>query len=77
MRIATLMGSHIHKGRRLLRESCDGLTESQRIIVEGIYNEFVPLIEASLTADQVKESLKILNKLLLQAAIIEPLQDLV
>ena len=54
MRIATLMGSHIHKGRRLLRESCDGLTESQRIIVEGIYNEFVPLIEASLTADQVK-----------------------
>ena len=54
MRIATLMESHIHKGRRLLRESCDGLTESQRIIVEGIYNEFVPLIEASLTADQVK-----------------------
>ena len=54
MRIATLMESHIHKGRRLLRESCDGLTESQRIIVEGVYNEFVPLIEASLTADQIK-----------------------
>jgi hypothetical protein len=54
MRIATLMESHIHKGRRLLRESCDGLTESQRIIVEGIYNEFVPLIEATLTADQIK-----------------------
>ncbi len=48
------MESHIHKGRRLLRESCDGLTESQRIIVEGIYNEFVPLIEATLTADQIK-----------------------
>jgi len=54
MRIATLMEFHIHEGRRLLRESCDGLTESQRVIVEGVYNELVPLIEASLTADQVK-----------------------
>jgi hypothetical protein len=54
MRIETLTESHIHEGRRLLRESCDGLTRDQRRIVEGIYNEFVPLIEATLTADQIK-----------------------
>ena len=54
MRIETLMESHIHEGRRLLRESCDGLTRDQRRIVEGVYNEFVPLIEATLTADQIK-----------------------
>ena len=54
MRIETLTESHIHEGRRLLRESCDGLTRDQRRIVEGIYNEFVPLIESTLTADQIK-----------------------
>jgi hypothetical protein len=31
------------------------LTLEQRRIVEGIYNEFVPLIEATLTADQIKQ----------------------
>jgi hypothetical protein len=55
MRIATLMESHIHEGRRLLRESCDGLTESQRIIVEGVYNELSPLIEASLAPQQIQQ----------------------
>jgi hypothetical protein len=55
MRIATLIESHIHEGRRLLRESCDGLTESQRIIVEGVYNELSPLIEASLAPQQIQQ----------------------
>jgi hypothetical protein len=55
MRIATLMESHIHEGRRLLRESCDGLTESQRVIVEGVYNELSPLIEASLAPQQIQQ----------------------
>jgi len=39
----------------LLRESCDGLTLDQRTIVEGIYKESLPLIEASLTAQQVQQ----------------------
>ena len=55
MRIATLMESHIHENRRILRESCDGLTDSQRIIVEGIYNELSPLIEASLAPQQIQQ----------------------
>jgi tripartite-type tricarboxylate transporter receptor subunit TctC len=55
MRIATLMESHVHEGRRLLRESCDGLTERQRVIVEGIYNELSPLIEASLAPQQIQQ----------------------
>ena len=53
MRIENLIENNNH--RQLLRESCDGLTRDQRRIVEGIYNEFVPLIEASLTADQITQ----------------------
>jgi hypothetical protein len=53
MRIENLIENNHH--RQILRESCDGLTRDQRCIVEGIYNEFVPLIEASLTADQIKQ----------------------
>ena len=53
MRIENLIGNNNH--RQILRESCDGLTRDQRRIVEGIYNEFVPLIEATLTADQIKQ----------------------
>jgi hypothetical protein len=52
MRIENLIENNNH--RQILRESCDGLTLEQRHIVEGIYNEFVPLIEATLTADQIK-----------------------
>ena len=58
MRIEQLSVNHIYSGKQVLKESCDGLTQQQRIIVEGIYNEFVPLIEASLTADQVKNIFK-------------------
>lgn len=50
-----LVEQHMVRSKQLLRESCDGLTSQQRYIVEGIYNEFVPLIEATLTADQVKQ----------------------
>jgi hypothetical protein len=53
MRIENLIENTNH--RQILRESCDGLTRDQRRIVEGIYNEFVPLIEASLTADQITQ----------------------
>jgi hypothetical protein len=52
MRIENLIDNN---HRHILRESCDGLTRDQRRIVEGIYNEFVPLIEATLTADQIKQ----------------------
>jgi hypothetical protein len=50
-----LVEQHRQNSKNILRESCDGLTLDQRRIVEGIYNEFVPLIEATLTADQIKQ----------------------
>ena len=58
MRIEQLLENHNYSRKQLLKESCDGLTPQQRIIVENIYNEFVPLIEATLTADQVKDIFK-------------------
>lgn len=60
MRITTLLEpsilleQHMNSSRNILRESCEGLSKDQIRIVEGIYNELKPLIEASLTADQVK-----------------------
>ena len=39
---------------RILLESCHGLDVKQREIVESIHREFQPLIEASLSADQIK-----------------------
>jgi hypothetical protein len=50
-----LVEQHRQVSKKILRESCDGLTLEQRRIVEGIYKEFVPLIEATLTADQIKQ----------------------
>lgn len=50
-----LVEDHINTSKQILRESCDGLTLRQRVIVEGIYNEMLPLVEASLTADQVQQ----------------------
>ena len=60
MRIENLIENTNH--RQLLKESCDGLTLEQRRIVEGIYNEFVPLIEASLTADQINQIFSTVEK---------------
>ena len=45
---------HMISSRKILRESCSGLNKEQLIIVEGIYHESTPLIEASLTADQIQ-----------------------
>ena len=55
MKIATLMEYHVLDSRRILRESCDGLTAEQQIIVEGIYNDLMPLIEASLAPQQIQQ----------------------
>jgi hypothetical protein len=52
---ALLRESHLLKGRKLLKESCDGLTLEQRNVVEGIYRDFTPLIEASLSPDQIQQ----------------------
>jgi hypothetical protein len=56
-----LAEKHVISTKRILSESCEGLTEDQRRVVEGIYNEFVPLIkhtiilEKTLTADQINQ----------------------
>lgn len=50
-----LLEQHLKSSRTILKESCDGLTRDQRDVVEGIYRELSPLIEASLTADQIKQ----------------------
>ena len=49
------MEYHVLAGRKLLAESCDGLTDHQRFIVEGIYNDLSPLIEASLAPQQIQQ----------------------
>jgi hypothetical protein len=55
MKISALMEHHDLGNKQLLRESCEGLTHDQQLIVEGIYREFKPLIEASLTTDQISQ----------------------
>lgn len=50
-----LLEQHLLNSRKILKESCDGLTLDQRIVVEGIYQDFIPLIEATLTAAQIKD----------------------
>lgn len=57
-----LLESHLSRSQAILTESCDGLTTEQREIVEGIYNDMLPLIEASLTPDQVKQIFQQLEK---------------
>jgi len=54
MKISTLLELN-YKQSTILTESCQGLTKDQRIIVEGIYNEMLPLIEASLTSQQIQQ----------------------
>ena len=55
MRISNILfEQHVANSNRILLESCHGLDAKQREIVEGIHREFRPLIEASLTADQIK-----------------------
>jgi hypothetical protein len=55
MRISNiLIEQHMNNSNKILLESCHDLDIEQRRVVEGIYNELRPLIEASLTADQIK-----------------------
>lgn len=50
-----LVEQYLQDSRKILKESCNGLTSEQRLVVEGIYSDFIPLIEATLTANQVKD----------------------
>jgi hypothetical protein len=53
-----LFEQHMLRSENLLHESCSGLNAVQRSIVEGIYNDLKPLIEASLSADQIQQLFK-------------------
>lgn len=50
-----LLEQHLKQGERLLESVCTDLTVEQSRIVRGIYREFKPLIEASLTQDQINQ----------------------
>lgn len=48
-----IIEQHLKDGSILLESICQNLTKEQSRIVKGIYNEFKPLIEASLSQDQI------------------------
>lgn len=48
-----IIEQHLKNGLILLESICQDLTKEQSRIVKGIYNEFKPLIEASLSQDQI------------------------
>lgn len=50
----TLLHEHLLYNNPILIEAYQGLTAEQHGIVEGVYRSFLPLIEATLTADQVR-----------------------
>jgi hypothetical protein len=50
-----LVEQHLRSSELLLESVCQDLNRQQKQIVEGIYNELRPLIEASLTADQINK----------------------
>lgn len=55
MKITNILIEHqMATSRKILAESCQGLTEAQTLVVRGIYKEMKPLIEASLTAQQIQ-----------------------
>lgn len=62
MNIHTLIESQVKEEHSLLQESCDGLTNDQRLVVEGIYNELSPLLEVALSADQIKNIFQSVEK---------------
>jgi hypothetical protein len=62
MRIEQLLEQNKHNSQMLLQESCDGLTNEQRLVVEGIYNELSPLLEVALSADQIKNIFQSVEK---------------
>jgi len=55
---ALIFEQHMKNSRTILSESVEGMNALQRSIVEGIYNDLKPLIEASLTSDQVQQLFK-------------------
>lgn len=50
-----LVEQQLNESKILLENICRNLTQEQQHIVQGIYREFLPLIEATLTTDQVKQ----------------------
>jgi hypothetical protein len=62
MRIEQLLEQNKHNSQMILKESCDGLTNDQRLVVEGIYNELSPLLEVALSADQIKNIFQSVEK---------------
>jgi hypothetical protein len=62
MRIEQLLEQNKRNSQMLLQESCDGLTNDQRLVVEGIYNELSPLLEVALSADQIKNIFQSVEK---------------
>ena len=55
MRVSNILfEQHMNNSNKILLESCHDLDQEQRVVVEGIYNELLPLIEASLSLDQIK-----------------------
>jgi len=50
-----LLEQHRKSGLMLLVESTQGLDVEQRQVVENVYRHFLPLIEASLTKDQIQQ----------------------
>lgn len=52
---ANIVEQHFKSSDILVESVCKDLTKNQKRIVEGIYKEFKPLIEASLTADQINK----------------------
>ena len=50
-----LIEMQLDRSKTILRESCEGLTRSQRQVVENVYQHFLPLIEATLNAQQVEK----------------------
>jgi hypothetical protein len=62
MRIEQLLEQNKRNSQMLLQESCGGLTNDQRLVVEGIYNELSPLLEVALSADQIKNIFQSVEK---------------
>lgn len=50
-----ILEQHMRSSRQILAESVVGLNQEQRRVVEGIYNELRPLIEASLDPKQINQ----------------------
>jgi len=48
-----LIERQLISSKRILAESCQGLTKEQILVVENVYNHFTPLIEATLNAQQI------------------------